>query len=78
MEAMNEQTTWHKKPVGELICPICGCDNVRAGVEHRATMFGENWAIRSDNQSCLWIKRISVCFGTDHSIEPIFPRHGGR
>jgi hypothetical protein len=66
MEDDMEQFTWHEKPKGWKVCPICGCDNVRAGVVHRALTAPESW-----DWKVLWVKRISVCFGTDISIEPI-------
>jgi hypothetical protein len=56
----------HLKPTGWKVCPVCGCENVRAGVKHRALTAHESW-----EQRALWVKRIKVCFGTDFSIEPI-------
>lgn len=60
------QFEWHKKPLGWKVCPQCGCEKVRAGVWHRATTFSEN-----ADWGSMWIKKISVCFGTDWSIEAI-------
>lgn len=62
----SEQMEWHTKPKGWKVCPTCGCDNVRAGVQHRALAAEESWQYRA-----LWVKCISVCFGTDHSVERI-------
>ena len=61
-----EALKWHTKPKGGLLCPTCGCDNVRAGVQHTALPFPENieWG-------CSYVKKIKVCFGTDSSIERI-------
>jgi len=65
MEVQN-QFEWHVKPNGWKVCPICGCDNVRAGVKHRALIASEQW-----QQRALWEKRIKVAFGMDFSIEAI-------
>lgn len=63
---MSNQMQWHVKKKGDLLCDVCGCDNVRAGVKHRALTADEGFSYRA-----LWVKCISVCFGTDVSIEPI-------
>jgi hypothetical protein len=62
----NEQTNWHQKPAGWKVCPVCGCENVRAGTTHRALKADEMSRYRS-----LWVKKVKVGFGMDTSIEPI-------
>lgn len=64
-----EQMKWHRKPKGALLCPVCGCDNVRAGVLHRALAFGQ-----ARLRGALWEKRVKVCFGLDTSVEGIRPK----
>jgi len=66
---LSEQFAWHTKSRGDLVCPICGCDNVRAGVKHRALPFPDNI-----DYGCTYVKSIKVCFGTDSSIERILPK----
>lgn len=63
------QFDWHAKPTGWKVCPHCGCENVRAGVQHRALPAQESWQARA-----LWEKKIKVAFGMDTSIEPIRAR----
>lgn len=60
------QFAMHVKPKGWRVCPICGCDNIRAGVSHRALIAEDTWLWKA-----MWVKSVSVCFGTDTAIEPI-------
>lgn len=62
------QFEWHYKPPGwsGAPCPICGCPAKRLKAEHRALKADESWEWRAN-----WVKRVSVAFGTDFSIEAI-------
>lgn len=56
----NPHFEYHKKPTGELICPICGTDNVRAGVKHRALKADE-----IHQYGARYEKIIKTSFGAD-------------
>ena len=48
---LSSQMQWHTKPVGWKVCPVCGCEKVRAGTQHRALTADEGWQYRA-----LWVE----------------------
>lgn len=58
---------FHAKPTGGGPCPICGCSAKGLRARHRATTTAER--VRAPH--VLFIKRVSVCFGTDTTDEAV-------
>lgn len=52
---------WHVKPNSSGVCDVCGAP-VRSKVKHRATT----------GKPYMWEKIVSVSFGQDWSVEPIY------